>query len=296
MKNRTALLSGLSLFVCFCLLTGLSRLIIRYVGISPPLLLLAEVLSFALPALLAYYAAEDRTAIRHRLGWRIPPKGGLLFAILLGITTAMFALSTNIALGSLAGQANGDFFAAALPLTQSRFGAHGVYFVFAAAAALVEELFLRGVLMPIHEKGVGTSACLLFAGLTFALLQGDPLRVIGAFAAGCAFAYIAYIFDSVWPAVIAHLAGGLYLSVTMWMTDVYAPFGIGNYFFACNLLGLLLFLYLTVRTAQGMLVRDSVPHFAKSAGLYDLWLLMRNPGVLVFAVAFVAKIVLDMIG
>ena len=62
MKNRTALLSGLSLFVCFCLLTGLSRLIIRYVGISPPLLLLAEVLSFALPALLAYYATEDQTA------------------------------------------------------------------------------------------------------------------------------------------------------------------------------------------------------------------------------------------
>ena len=226
----------------------------------------------------------------------MPPKGGLLFAILLGITTAMFALSTNIALGSLIGQANGDFFAAVLPLAQSRFGSHGVYFVFAAAAALVEELFLRGVLMPIHEEGVGTSACLLFAGLTFALLQGDPLRMIGAFAAGCAFAYTAYIFDSVWPAVIAHLAGGLYLSVTMWMTDVYAPFGIGNYFFACNLLGLLLFLYLTVRTAQGMLVRDSVPHFAKSAGLYDLWLLMRNPGVLVFAVAFVAKIVLDMIG
>ncbi len=110
MKNRTALLSGLSLFVCFCLLTGLSRLIIRYVGISPPLLLLAEVLSFALPALLAYYAAEDRTAIMHRLGWKMPPKGGLLFAILLGITTAMFALSTNIALGSLIGQANGDFF------------------------------------------------------------------------------------------------------------------------------------------------------------------------------------------
>ena len=218
MKNRTALLSGLSLFVCFCLLTGLSRLIIRYVGISPPLLLLAEVLSFALPALLAYYAAEDRTAIKHRLGWKMPPKGGLLFAILLGITTAMFALSTNIALGSLIGQANGDFFAAALPLTQSRFGAHGVYFVFAAAAALVEELFLRGVLMPIHEEGVGTSACLLFAGLTFALLQGDPLRMIGAFAAGCACAYTAYIFDSVWPAVIAHLAGGLYLSVTMWQS------------------------------------------------------------------------------
>ena len=72
--------------------------------------------------------------------------------------------------------------------------------------------------------------------------------MIGAFAAGCAFAYTAYIFDSVWPAVIAHLAGGLYLSVTMWMTDVYAPFGIANYFFACNLLGLLLFLLTAGKT------------------------------------------------
>ena len=183
-----------------------------------------------------------------------------------------------------------------LPLTQSKFGTHGIYYVFAAAAALVEELYLRGVLMPIEEQDVGTSACILFAGITFALLQGEPLRMPGAFAAGCAFAYTAYILGSVWPAVIAHLAGGLYLAFSMWMTDTYAPFGIWNYFPACNLLGLLFFLYLTVRTAQGMLVRDSVPHFEKSAGWYDLWLLMRRPGVLVFIVAFAAKIVLDTIG
>lgn len=296
MKNKSALLSSLSLFVCFCLLTGLSRLIVRYIGNSVPLLLLAEVLSFALPALLVYYAAEDRDVVKKHLAWKTPPKGGLRFAVFLGITVAMFALASNIALGALSGQAGGDFSAATLPLTQSKFGTHGIYYVFAAAAALVEELYLRGVLMPIEEQDVGTSACILFAGITFALLQGEPLRMPGAFAAGCAFAYMAYILGSVWPAVIAHLAGGLYLAFSMWMTDTYAPFGIWNYFPACNLLGLLFFLYLTVRTAQGMLVRDSVPHFEKSAGWYDLWLLMRRPGVLVFIVAFAAKIVLDTIG
>ena len=284
MKNKSALLSSLSLFVCFCLLTGLSRLIVRYIG---------EVLSFALPALLAYYAAEDRDVVKKHLAWKTPPKGGLRFAVFLGITVAMFALASNIALGALSGQAGGDFSAATLPLTQSKFGTHGIYYVFAAAAALVEELYLRGVLMPIEEQDVGTSACILFAGITFALLQGEPLRMPGAFAAGCAFAYTAYILGSVWPAVIAR---GLYLAFSMWMTDTYAPFGIWNYFPACNLLGLLFFLYMTVRTAQGMLVRDSVPHFEKSAGWYDLWLLMRRPGVLVFIVAFAAKIVLDTIG
>lgn len=296
MKHKSALLSSLSLFVCFCLVTGLSRLIVHYVGQSAPLLLLAEVVSFALPALIAYYAAEDREAVRKRLAWQTPPRGGLRFSVLIGITVAMFALAVNIVLGSFIGQSGGDFYAATLPLSQSKFDSHGIYYVFAVVAALVEELYLRGTLMPNEEQGVGTAPCILFAGLTFALLQGEPLRMPGAFAAGCAFAYTAYIFRSVWPAVIAHLAGGLYLAFSMWMTDVYAPFGIWNYFPACNLLGLLFFLYLTVRTAQGMLVRESVPHFEKSAGWYDLWLLMRSPGFLVFIVAFAAKIVLDTIG
>ena len=45
-----------------------------------------------------------------------------------------------------------------------------------------------------------------------------------------------------------------------------------------------------------MLVKDMIPHFEKSAGLYDLWLLVRNPGVAAFVLAFVAKLILDGIG
>ena len=45
-----------------------------------------------------------------------------------------------------------------------------------------------------------------------------------------------------------------------------------------------------------MLVKGAIPHFEKSAGLYDLWLLVRNPGVAAFVLAFAAKLVLDWIG
>ena len=42
-----------------------------------------------------------------------------------------------------------------------------------------------------------------------------------------------------------------------------------------------------------MLSKGMVPHFEKSAGWYDLWLLVRSPGVLAFALAFVARLILD---
>src|SRR5699024_12390334 len=65
-------------------------------------------------------------------------------------------------------------------------------------------------------------------------------------------------------------------------TDTYAAFGIWNYFAAFNGLALLLLLYLSLRALEGMLSKGMVSHFEKSAGWYDLWLLLRSPGVLAF--------------
>ena len=56
---------------------------------------------------------------------------------------------------------------------------------------------------------------------------------------------------------------------------------------------LLLFLYLTLRQLENLLTRGCIPHFEKSAGLYDLWLLVRNPGMLAFVLAFIAKIIMN---
>ncbi|MFR2288419.1 MAG: hypothetical protein ACLS69_01020 [Butyricicoccus sp.] len=104
-----------------------------------------------------------------------------MFAILLGMT-AMF-LPTNIALGSLVGQANGDFFAAALPLTQSGLRT-ACGFVFAAVAALVE-LFCAVYSCSFMRKALAPRPAFCLPVLHCAA-SGDLLRAIGAFAAGCA--------------------------------------------------------------------------------------------------------------
>ena len=51
-NNKLTLLPGLSLFVCFCLLTGTGRLA-AYLGGGAPLIALAELISFALPFAMA---------------------------------------------------------------------------------------------------------------------------------------------------------------------------------------------------------------------------------------------------
>ena len=54
-------------------------------------------------------------------------------------------------------------------------------------AALVEEIYLRGALFSVYGEEVGTSACLLFGGIVFALLHGSPLDLAAGFCAGLAF-------------------------------------------------------------------------------------------------------------
>ena len=46
-----------------------------------------------------------------------------------------------------------------------------------------------------------------------------------------------------------------------------------------------------VKTSRA--ARGSIPHFEVSAGWYDLWLLVKEPGFIVFVLAFAGKIILN---
>ena len=75
--------------------------------------------------------------------------------------------------------------------------------------------------------------------------------------------------------------------------DTYAPFGIWNILLPLTVLFFLLFAFLTLDTLGKMLARGSIPRFEVSAGWYDLWLLVKEPGFIVFALAFAGKIILN---
>ncbi len=293
MKNsKISLLPGLSLFLCFCLLTGTGALAARLGG-GAPLLALAELLSFALPFGLVVFSMRDQKALRKRLKRRRLPKGAIGLTVKVGLTVAVLSLFLNLLIYQLAGMAGADLSATALHAPQTGLGFAARLLIIVVLSAVVEELYLRGALMTVHEGSVGTAACLVFSGLAFAMLHGSLMNFAGPLLAGIAYAYLTYVFDSVWPAVLAHAVNNLYYMFVLWITDTYAAFGIWNSFAALNGLALLLFLYLSLRSLETMLAKDMIPHFEKSAGLYDLWLLIRNPGVAAFVLAFAAKLILD---
>ncbi len=291
-NNKIALLPGLSLFLCFCLLTGTGKLAARLGG-GAPLLALAEVISFVLPLVLLVFSMRDQKKLRRRLSWRRLRPGILGLTVRLGITVAVLSLFLNLLIYRLVGLTGADLTALPLDAPQTGLSMGARFVVIVVLSAVLEEVYLRGALFSVHEESVGTSACLIFSGLAFAMLHGSLMNFAGPFLAGIAYAYLTYISGSVWPAVLAHGVNNLYYLFALWVTDTYAAFGIWNYFAAINALVMLLCLYLTLRALEQLLVKGSIPHFEKSAGLYDLWLLVRNPGVLAFVLAFAAKLILS---
>lgn len=290
-NNKLALLPGLSLFVCFCLVTGTGRLASRMGGGALPLAL-AEGASFLLPLLLLTFGVRDRKALRRRFRLRRLPKGAAGLAVRMGACVAVLSLLLNLAFCRLAGLVGSQLTVGVLDAPQTGLSLAGKLAVVVLLGAVVEELYLRGALMAVQEGIAGTMPCLLVSGAAFAMLHGDLLNFAGPFAAGVAYAYLTYVFDSVWPAVLAHAVSNLYFIWVIWLTETYAAFGIWSYFAPVNALLLLLFVYLTLCAVEKLLIRGDIPHLDRSAGLYDVLLLVRNPGVLVFVLAFAAKAVL----
>ena len=291
-NNKIALLPDISLFLCLCLLTGTGKLVSHFGG-GAPLLALAEFVSFALPLVMLVFSMRDQKKLRKRLQPRRLRKGILGLTVRLGVTVALLSLFLNFLIYHLAGLVGADLTAIALDAPQSGLSMAARFAVIVVLSAVLEEVYLRGALFTVHEESVGTSACLIFSGLAFAMLHGSMMNFAGPFLAGIAYAYLTYISGSVWPAVLAHGVNNLYYVFVLWITDTYAAFGIWSYFAAINALVLLLFLYLTLRQLESLLTRGCIPHFEKSAGLYDLWLLVRNPGMLAFLLAFVAKLIMN---
>ena len=291
-NNKIALLPGLSLFLCFCLLTGTGKLVSRFGG-GAPLLALAEFVSFALPLVMLVFSMRDQKKLRKRLQPRRLRKGMLGLTVRLGVTVAVLSLFLNLLIYHLAGLVGADLTAIALDAPQSGLSMGARFAVVVVLSAVMEEVYLRGALFTVHEESVGTSACLIFSGLAFAMLHGSLLNFAGPFLAGIAYAYLTYVSGSVWPAVLAHGVNNLYYVFVLWITDTYAAFGIWSYFAAINALVLLLFLYLTLRELETLLTRGCFLHFEKSAGLYELWWLVRNPGMLAFVLAFAAKLIMN---
>lgn len=297
-KNRSAAYAGFALFACFGLLYAAGA--IQDALYRQPLtgMLLSTVLAFFVPA--AFLAA----VLRH---------GGYLTGLRLGfpgfrLKKVWFAIHSGIAVSLLAVLLNTLYVSASdlvgIELTVSIVTAESLQqsagmtvLGVAVVPALLEEIFLHGVIQPIYEKAAGTWAAILFTAVVYAMLHGDLGDFVGPLLMGCVYGYLTYECQSVWPAFIAHLSNNLLYLAILWLTDTYAAFGIWEYFSFTSVILLLLFLYLTFRTAEDLFEDEDMPHFQrrKLPVLQTVMAMALNPGFLVFAMAFAAKAVFQVI-
>ena len=223
-QDKRTLLPGLSLFVCFCLLTGMEKLITHF-NLPPSLMALGEIVCFGL-ALAMALPGMDRERFKQRLAFKMPRKGGWLLILFMGAATAFAALSLNMLEYRLLAHTGLRLTIASLPMPLGGMSFAWRLLIGVVIAALVEEIYLRGALFSVYGEEVGTSACLLFGGIVFALLHGSPLDLAAGFCAGLAFTYLTYVFDTVWAAVLSHAAAAFVTVLMQWIADTYAPFGI----------------------------------------------------------------------
>ena len=111
----------------------------------------------------------DRERFKQRLAFKMPRKGGWLLILFMGATTAFAALSLNMLEYRLLAHTGLRLTIASLPMPLGGMSFAWRLLIGVVIAALVEEIYLRGALFSVYGEEVGTSACLLFGGIVFAL-------------------------------------------------------------------------------------------------------------------------------
>ncbi len=70
--------------------------------------------------------------------------------------------------------------------------------------AVTEEFLMRGVVLSEYEQ-YGTTRAVMLSALIFALFHANPIHFVSLFVAGICYGLLTLLFDSVYPALIAHL-------------------------------------------------------------------------------------------
>lgn len=294
LRQKQFWLPGAALLLTFLLLLGCSYSFdYLFAGYPAVGVILDELVSFGIPAFLVYRLRDDTFPLNLRLerrkGYYIQYFG---FTVKFALTVSFLSFLANLFVFALTGSSE-----IALPsiVYGNLLGGQYTFLSFIAIVVvppIVEELYLRGILFSAMENIAGTKICIIMSGLCFALLHANPNNLIGPFLAGCAYAYLSYSFDSLGPAIIAHVVNNLYYYIINHLVTVYSSFGIWRYFTFINLILFLLSLYLMLRSLTTQIQHDKLrPFRPNSVGLRPtIAELIANPGFFMFCVAFLFSI------
>ncbi len=289
------MLPGLMLFACFILLTVCSLGFDFAFSSAPALgILVVELLAFLSPAYCMYKAQDETFRLDFRVDRRKRMAVSLGFTIKFSLAVSFLSFLSNLVVYVICGSTDMDL--SSMVTTSGVGSQHGLlsFLAIAIVSPVVEELFVRGALFSAFEREAGTAVSILLCGVSFAMLHGSLFNFIGPLIAGCAYAFLVYSFDSIWPAILAHIINNCYYYIINYLVQLYSSFGIWKYFTHINLILFLLTLYLTLRSLETQVQLHTLRPFTPNGRpvretLRDC---LINPGSFIFISGFLISIAL----
>jgi membrane protease YdiL (CAAX protease family) len=138
-------------------------------------------------------------------------------------------------------------------------------FAIAAAPALFEETTVRGVLLPSLRSWLGGPGAVAASAVVFALMHGDPYRLVFTFAVGVALGFLRLRTGSLWPSVIAHATLNLLTFATApWLDDPSQPLPEPQPWLGAGLLvlGVLIAIPVFLKLGRPLTAPDAPPRLA----------------------------------
>ena len=296
MKDKNVMLPGLMLFACFIILSvcgmGFDFAFSRFPSIG---VILIELLAFIPPTYCLYQAQDDTFQLNFRLKREektIPVYLG--FTIRFALTVSFLSFLANLLVYMILGANDIDL---SNMIITSGLGNQYNFLSFLGIviiSPIVEEIFVRGALFSAFERKAGTMFAIIFSGICFAMLHGSVYNFIGPLIAGCAYAFLVYSFDSIWPAILAHVINNCYYYVINYLVNLYSSFGIWKYFTYINVILFLLTLYLTLRSLETQIQLHTLRSFQpnKKSLREILQEYIINPGFFIFISSFIITVAL----
>ncbi|MDO4174537.1 MAG: CPBP family intramembrane metalloprotease [Eubacteriales bacterium] len=297
MKDKSTFLPGLTLFYCFIILTvcsiGFDFVFSRFPSIG---IMVVELLAFVPPAYCMYHAQDDSFQINFRCKRRASERFAIQFGFTVKFALAVSFLSflANMIIYVICGATDIDI---SSMITTSGIGNRYGWLSFlgiAIVSPIAEEIFVRGALFSAFEREAGTALSIVLSAVCFAMLHGSLFNFAGPLIAGCAYAFLVYMFDSIWPAILAHVINNCYYYVINYLVNLYSSFGIWKYFTYINVILFLLFLYLTLRSLESLIQQHQLRPLRPNhgSGLLAVRDCVVNPGFFIFISSFVVSIAL----
>ena len=216
---------------------------------------------------------------------------GFCFVLCASLAVAILSLLINIAVSMFIG----DFSGVIAPEFLNR-SANPIIALLALVIVppVVEELFFRGAVFGVYEK-FGTGIGIFLSALAFAMLHGHFQNFFGPFIAGLLFAYIAYVFNSIWPAIFAHLINNSFVFLLGLYASSENPSNFWTYFLAAMLIALIALCYLATRFLEKLIRKDKIRRFnPRQTGFAEtLMSTLFAPGFLLLFAIFLFRIYLS---